>query len=144
MIEHVFLFSSGIWMGEGSIRFSESEEMVHFYTKWQIGPLREGFIFCTQIVEMEGEMQQLQNRFTLSAVQGDSFTMQIENDLMGKVQGKGVIDPDKIAWEFRDSPRLDGFEVYKKQEDGTYQFHAEYASEETYRTIINGRLWAKK
>ncbi len=61
---------------------------------------------------------------------------------MGKVQGEGVISDKVIAWEFRMSDiGFEGIEIYEKQEDNTYSMHAEYATNDQFRTLIQGKVW---
>ena len=80
----------------------------------------------------------------MTPVDSTSFEIWIENDQMVRVGGKGVIDPKKIAWEFRGKDNFEGFEVYELVDNGDYQMHAEYASGDQFRTIINGRIWKKE
>jgi hypothetical protein len=69
--------------------------------------------------------------------------MELENELLGKVKGAGVIDEKTIAWEFHGTGGLEGFEVYELQDNGDYMMHAEYSSPDQFRTIIDGRIWKK-
>lgn len=144
-----FIFSPGKWIGEGKISFSGSPEILRFFTRWEIssaepeGVLHE--ITCHQVVEMQGGAaeEHIKNRFTVSQVNDNSFVLELENELIGVVQGKGIIDAKKIAWEFRGHPTFEGFEVYELQENGDYLFHAEYVSPDQFRSIIDGRIWKK-
>lgn len=140
---HLFLLLPGFWVGEGEVAFSASPETVHYFTKWEIHPPSEGKIRCVQTVEMQGIKEHVTNKFTLSSVNREGFTILLENDMLDKIIGKGLIDPKKIAWEFRDHESFEGFEVYDLQENGEYLMHAEYASPDQFRTIINGRIWKK-
>ena len=146
MESHLFLFEAGQWIGEGRVKFSASPEQIKFYTKWTI-PAATGdenpIIRCTQQVEMQGSSEQVVNNFQLSNISNGSFAIQIENDLVGKVQGKGVTDAKTIAWEFRGHPGFEGFEVYELTDNGDYMLHAEYSSPDQFRTIIDGRIWKK-
>lgn len=144
MTQHQFLFSPGQWIGEGKVTFSTSPEHLRFYTKWLIETDAAGNLYCQQHVEMEGGQDKVLNNFQISQVLSNSFTIELSNDLLGKISGKGVIDPQTIAWEFRESEELDGFEVYELQENGDYMLHAEYSSTAQFRTIIDGRIWKKQ
>lgn len=144
MAQHDFLFNPGLWIGEGRVTFSASPEHIHFYTKWQVEKQSKEGIPCRQQVEIQGTDEHVFNSFQIKEVTPASFKIELENDLIGKVQGTGVIDVKTIAWEFRDSPNFEGFEVYELQEDGDYMVHAEYASTDQYRTIIDGRIWKKQ
>ena len=145
---HQFIFSPGRWVGEGKISFSASPDILKFYTRWEISPaVPEGElheIVCIQTVEMQGAANEhIKNRFTVSQVNTSSFVLELENDLIGVVQGKGIMDEKKIAWEFRGNPTFEGFEVYELQENGDYLFHAEYVSPDQFRSMIDGRVWKK-
>lgn len=140
---HQFLFSPGLWVGEGRVTFSSSPDHLRFYTKWNIEKENQGMIPCQQHVEMEGGEDRVFNNFVFSAVTSSSFLLELTNELLGNVKGKGVIDPKTIAWEFRGNDEFEGFEVYELQENGDYMLHAEYASTDQFRTIIDGRIWKK-
>jgi hypothetical protein len=140
---HDFLFQAGKWIGEGRVTFSASPEHVHFYTKWEINPLEDLQIHCQQRVEMRGVEENVFNKLVISEITSKTFSIEFENEMMGKVQGKGVIDDTTVAWEFHGKEGIEGFEVYELQENGDYMLHAEYATEDQYRTIIDGRIWKK-
>lgn len=143
MTTHHFIFQPGYWMGEGNVSFTASPEQLHFYTKWQSKSLKDGVIECVQIVEMQGANEKVTNRFLLSEIKEDSFLITLENDLIGKAEGKGVLDKETIAWEFREDTGLEGFESFKLQENGEYKVHSEYTSQDQFRSTIEGRLWEK-
>jgi hypothetical protein len=149
MTQHLFIFQPGLWVGEGKIQFSSSPEQIKFYTKWDIPSKQEEELLgtrkisCTQKVEMSGDTEQMTNRFTFAHVTPSGFTLKLENDLVGHVEGQGVIDGKTIAWEFRGHPNFEGFEVYELLDSGDYMLHAEYSSPDQFRTIIDGRIWKK-
>jgi hypothetical protein len=143
MIPHEFILSPGVWIGEGKITFSASPEYIKFYTKWEIK--QEGSILnCIQIVEMQGIDEHVINFLQFSDVTPHSFLVQLENEMMGKVTGTGVIDTTTLAWEFRGQSDFEGFEIYERQENGDYMLHAEYASPDQFRTIVDGLIWKKQ
>lgn len=143
MTQHAFIVTPGKWVGEGKISFSASAEHIRFYTRWLVGEADQGNITCGQEVEMVGNEPNMMNQFVFSNVTATSFTVQLENDILGQVKGKGVIDAKAIAWEFHGGGELEGFEVYTLQDNGDYMLHAEYASPDQFRTIIDGRIWKK-
>lgn len=143
MTEHQFIFNAGYWLGEGKITFSASNEEISFATRWIIEEEENGEIKCTQDVEMTGSTDKVTNKLIFSKILLQKFQVQLENEMVGKVTGKGVIDSKTIAWEIRDHTGLEGFEVYERQDNGEYTFHAEYASSENFRTLIDGRIWKK-
>lgn len=150
MFKHQFIFNPGIWIGEGKLSFSYSSEQLRFYTKWRNAALKETEILCTQQVEKQDMAELLCNRFTFSKITADSFMVELENDLFGHIQGTGIISPTTIAWEFHqergfgDSETVEGLEVYELQPSGDYLFHAEYLSNDKFRTMIDGRIWKKE
>lgn len=143
MTTHEFIFQPGNWIGEGKITFSASPERLRFYTKWIIEPMESGLILCRQQVEMEGREENLHNNFEISHLQPLQFSIKLNSELMGALEGKGLIDSKTIAWEFRGEQDFEGFEVYELQENGDYMLHAEYMSTEQFRTIVDGRIWKK-
>ena len=138
-----FIFSSGIWIGEGKITFNTSLEFIKFYTKWEISSENPAFIYAIQKVEMHGVKDHVVNYFNFKDITPTSFTVLLESEAVGSVQGSGVINPTVLAWEIRNPPQFEGFEVYELQENGDYSLHAEYASIDEYRTIIDGLIWKK-
>lgn len=145
---HPFIFTPAIWLGEGKIQFSGSTDVIKFYTRWIVSNADPDSILheitAVQTIEMQGESDEvIQNHFTISQSDESTFILELENDLIGVVQGTGVTDPKKIAWEFRGNSSLEGFEVYELQEAGDYLFHAEYISSDQFRSIIDGHIWKK-
>ncbi|MDP1835064.1 MAG: hypothetical protein Q8K75_03955 [Chlamydiales bacterium] len=139
-----FIFAPGIWIGEGKITFTASPEVLSFFTKWESKPgVRENEIQCTQQVEMQGVDDKVVNRFRFFDITPKTFAIELENDLVGVVRGKGIISATELAWEFRGHPSFEGFEVYRLKDSGDYNVHAEFASPDQFRTIIDGRVWKK-
>lgn len=138
-----FIFTPGLWLGEGKISFSASPEFLKFYTKWEIQKGEAGVMTATQTVEMQGTEEHIINSFTFSEIQPTSFEVLLENNLIGSVSGKGLCDENLIAWEFHGQNGFEGFEVYERQEIGDYFLHAEYGTPDQFRTIIEGLIWRK-
>jgi hypothetical protein len=143
MSTHPFFLYEGHWIGEGKITFTSSPERLRFYTKWKIEKEEQGIIKCVQQVEMEGGEESAFNHFSFSSITPQGFVIELNSDQLGILKGKGIIDPKTIAWEFRGYPEFEGLEVYELQENGDYMLHAEYASTDQFRTIIDGRIWKK-
>ncbi|MFA6917127.1 MAG: hypothetical protein WC222_12070 [Parachlamydiales bacterium] len=142
MLPHTFLLQPGIWLGEGKVTFTASPDQLQFYTRWEISPPQAGIIALKQVVEMK-EGDTIHNNYILSGLTENSFIIELTNDVLGTVIGKGIIDENKVAWEFRAQESFEGYEVYQLQTNGEYILHAEYASPEQYRTIIDAHLWPK-
>ncbi|MBA3721260.1 MAG: hypothetical protein H0W88_02545 [Parachlamydiaceae bacterium] len=140
---HEFILKPGIWIGQGKITFTASPDSIKFFTKWQITEEIPGILRAVQKVEMEGINDHVVNYFLLENITTNGFSITIENELMGKINGKGIIEENVIAWEFRGQVTFDGFEVYELKENGDYSFHAEYASTDQFRTIVDGLIWKK-
>lgn len=138
-----FIFKPGLWIGEGKVTFSASPESVRFYTKWTVEKENNKQIICQQHVEMEDGESNVYNTFIFSNLLPHSFSVELSNELLGSVQGTGLIDDKTIAWEFRGHPEFEGFEVYELQDNGDFMLHAEYSSMDQIRTIIDGRIWKK-
>ncbi|OJU82018.1 MAG: hypothetical protein BGO10_03995 [Chlamydia sp. 32-24] len=142
MTAHHFIIQPGIWIGQGSIRFLDSDEIIRFYTKWNIEKENDG-LKCVQQVELDGVEEHVINKMFVNTIEGDNFAIVLDNAMLGKISGKGVINTKTIAWEFRGHAELEGFEIYEIQENGDYLFHAEYLTGTSHRTIVDGRIWKK-
>ncbi len=142
MTSHTFLLTPGVWLGEGKISFNASAESIDFYTRWVVVEADNTFA-CTQEVEMKGIDGKVENLYVVSKVTPETFAIALDNELIGKVDGKGVIDPKNIAWEIRGQKDFEGFEVFEKLQSGDYKFHSEFFSPDQFRTIIDGHLWRK-
>lgn len=145
-MRHLFIFEPGIWLGEGTISFNYSPEKLHFYTKWVIEKEIEGNIRAQQQVEKQGENQAIFNTFCFSIPEDNRFTVELKNEEMGTVCGRGILENRLISWVFLNTLAeiSEGFEVYELEQNGEYRFHGEYSSTEGLRTNINGRLWRKE
>lgn len=138
-----FIFEPGAWIGEGKITFSASPEFIKFYTRWQIEKINDKIFQATQVVEMVGIPEKLNNTLTITDIKPHSFSLILQNNTVSQIHGKGIRDDKTIAWEFRGQEDFEGFEVYEKQENGDYFMHAEYGAPEQYRTMVEGLIWRK-
>lgn len=142
---HQFLFEPGIWLGEGTIQLNMVKEELKFHSKWHVGYLDEyGTVDAVQNIEIIGLGETMHNQFLLSDISGQQFDIELENQSMGKVVGKGIISPKTIAWEFRlNDLGFEGMEFYELQDDNSYKMRAEYSTSDDFRTLIYGRIWKK-
>lgn len=144
MVNTDFIFTSGLWLGEGKITLGASKEFLKFYTKWEIDELSPGNMRGVQTVEMLGIEEHVVNTFLFSHLKAASFEVSLENpQLAEKIQGTGIRNETTIAWEFRGNSTLEGFEVYERQVNGDYFIHAEYGGSPEFRTLIEGLIWRK-
>lgn len=142
MFEHGFILQPHEWVGEGKIVLNMVEENLDFMTRWNVSSLDAGGkIQCVQEVQIKGLSEVMLNQFLFLELTPNTFMVELENQALGRVQGKGIINEQVIAWEFR-VPELgfEGFEFYEKESTGGYLMRAEYASSE-FRTLIQGRVW---
>lgn len=143
MKAHNFIFTLGIWLGEGTIQLAASPETIHFYTRWKLVHETPEVLSWLQEVELKGLNETNRNLYTFSHITDTSFQVELTNEAMGTVLGKGVITPQTIAWELRNLPESEGFEIFEKKESGDYAFQSEYGSHRLTRTLIKGTLWHK-
>ena len=84
----------------------------------------------------------MHNEFFIYSLAGGEFAIDLENQALGKITGKGLINEKVIAWEFRiEDIGFEGFELYEKQDEKNYLMRAEYATNDQFRTLIQGRVW---
>jgi hypothetical protein len=143
MAQHQFLLTPRTWLGQGKIQLNMVSEELTFFTRWNItNDNGEGVIECFQEIEVKGLSDIMHNEFSIRNISGGEFTIDLENQALGKVSGKGIINDKIIAWEFRvDDIGFEGFELYELQDDNQYLMRAEYATNDQFRTLIQGRLW---
>jgi hypothetical protein len=98
MTKKDFIFTPGFWLGEGKISFSASPEFLKFYTKWEIKEEAPDIMIATQIVEMQEMEEQIINTFTFKDILSESFSVFLENNLVGVVAGKGIRDEHTICF----------------------------------------------
>ncbi|MCB1112348.1 MAG: hypothetical protein H7A37_05800 [Chlamydiales bacterium] len=142
--DHQFIFTPGLWLGEGKVSFTASPETLQFYTRWEVRENTAKGIPCIQTVEMQGLGDSVRNAYTFFLEEEGKMRIFLQNEMMEKTIGTGVVSVKSIAWEFRGYDNFEGYEVYELQEDGAYKLHAEYSSPDQFRTIIDGRIWRKQ
>lgn len=143
MSTHSFILSPSQWLGEGKIVLNMVEEELSFFTRWNVSNKDPGgLIECVQEIQVKGLSDIMMNQFVFTNMTPNSFTIELENQALGKIIGTGVIDSKVIGWEFR-MPELgfEGFEFYEKQPDNSYLMHAEYSTSDQFRTLIKGKVW---
>ncbi len=122
------------------------DEVLVYFTRWRINEKDgEGKIYAHQEIEIKGLSDIMYNDFIFSKITDKDFIVEIENEAIGKVVGKGITSKDSISWEFRDTGQeLEGFEFYEREGDTTYFMRADYATTDQFRTEIRGKIWKKE
>lgn len=142
--KHQFLLTPSKWLGQGTVAFNTSQETIKFHTSWDITEGGNGIFKARHDVELTGVTEHVVNNLTISDITDSSFVVTLTNDMVEDIKGIGVIDDQKLAWEFNNVGEFEGFEVYNLMEGDKYQFHAEYLSSNQFRTIIDGTIWKKE
>lgn len=135
-----FLFEPGNWLGTGQVTFSFSPDLLYFRTKWVTTQPEEGTFQSTQTVEIIGG-DRMVNVFVVKMAEQNGFDIILQNELLGVFNGTGVIEPNLVAWEFRNPGTLEGYEVYERVQQEEYAMHAEYLASDGSRTMIKGKIW---
>lgn len=145
-ISHPFIFSPGTWYGEGKIILSMVEEELIFSTHWSV--LNRDFsgrLSCSQEIQVCGLSDHMRNEFTFYDIQQNTFSIDMENQNIGRVAGTGLFDEQMIAWEFRNNDmNFEGYETYILQPDGSYHMQGEYVTSDQFRTRIEARIWIQE
>jgi hypothetical protein len=133
------------WSGEGKINLNMIEEELLFNTNWIVQPQDfTGKVQCTQEIQIQGLSENMRNELTFYDFQPKQFTVDMENQNIGRIVGAGVVDEKMIAWEFRNSEtNFEGYETYTLQPDGSYLMHGEYVTADQFRTQIEAHIWPK-
>lgn len=141
MLRHPFIFSPGAWDGFGTITFSMASDILNFTMRWTVLPVEERKIYFNQEIAIKTFPEKMRNNFTLLPLSDTAFEIQLENQIVGKVVGSGLVTPSTIAWEFRRRDQdFEGYEIYEIQNDGTYKMRAEFTAGEGMRTQIVGAI----
>ena len=98
-----------------------------------------------QEIEIKGLSDIMQSECCLLAITETEFSFEMDNSVIGKVQGKGFVSPKSISWEIVDSAgELEGVEFYQKESKDLYRMRADYATSDQFRTEIKGKIWRKE
>jgi len=135
----LFIFEPGVWLGEGKVSFSTSQEIVFFRTKWTI--YESGLL--EQRIETVDASEPSMNSFFISDREDNTFKISMENASLEKVYGTGGIEDNRVFWEFPLQNDFQGFEIYARINPEEYSFHAEYKLGDLVHTEIHGKLWKK-
>ena len=143
MVHHQFLLKPSTWLGQGKIQLNMVAEELGFSTRWSVSNVDgDGRIECTQEIQVKGLSEVMHNQFLIHNLASGEFSIDLENQALGRVTGKGIVNDKVIAWEFRvEAIGFEGFELYEKQDDNNYIMRAEHATDDHFRTLIQGRLW---
>jgi hypothetical protein len=141
---HQFLLTPSAWLGQGKIQLNMVSEELGFFTRWNAENADgSGRIECLQEIQVKGLSDIMHNEFLIYNLNANGeFSIDLENQALGRITGTGLINEKVIAWEFRvEEIGFEGFELYEKQDENNYLMRAEYATNDQFRTLIQGRLW---
>ena len=143
MFNHSFIFTPGSWTGEGKILLNMVEEELIFSTNWAIQDKDfVGKVTCAQEIQIQGLSDNMRNELLFYDFKNKVFSVDMENQNVGRIVGTGVYDEKMIAWEFLNNDmNFEGYEVYQKQPDGSYQMKGEYVTSDQFRTLIEARIF---
>lgn len=143
MFNHTFIFVPGSWCGEGKIVLNMVEEELLFNTNWAVQNRDfAGKVTCAQDILIQGLSENMRNELTFYDFQTKTFSVDMENQNVGRIVGTGVYDEKMIAWEFRNNDmNFEGYETYSLQPDGSYHMKGEYVTSDQFRTLIEARIW---
>lgn len=143
MFNHMFIFSPGTWRGEGKILLNMVEEELLFNTNWAVQNRDfAGKVTCAQEVQIQGLSENMRNELTFYDFQPKTFSVDMENQNVGRIVGTGVYDDKMIGWEFRNNDmNFEGYETYHLQSDGSYLMRGEYVTSDQFRTQIEAHIW---
>jgi hypothetical protein len=142
MFKHTFIFTPGIWVGEGRIIINMIGEMPTFTTRWTMQPPDfAGKIMGYQKVMIQGLTEGHTNQLTFYNFQARTFTAEMENQNTGRIVGVGIYNNKMIGWEFRNKEvNFEGYETYNLQPDGSYKMKGEYVTSDQFRTQIEAHI----
>ncbi len=143
MFNHSFIFSPGTWSGEGKILLNMVEEELIFNTNWAVQNKDfAGKVACAQEIQIQGLSENMRNELSFYDFHAKTFSVDMENQNVGRIVGTGVYDDKMIAWEFRNNEmNFEGYETYILQGDGSYQMKGEYVTSDQFRTQIEAHIW---
>jgi hypothetical protein len=143
MFNHAFIFLPGAWHGEGKILLNMVEEELLFNTNWTVQNKDfSGKVASAQNIQIQGLSENMRNELTFYNFQAKTFSVDMENQNVGRIVGTGVYDDKMIAWEFRGNDmNFEGYETYNLQGDGSYLMRGEYVTSDQFRTQIEARIW---
>ncbi|EKE09437.1 MAG: hypothetical protein ACD_16C00172G0001 [uncultured bacterium] len=143
MFQHSFIFSPGSWRGEGKILLNMVEEELVFNTNWSVQNKDfSGKVPCAQEIQIQGLSENMRNELSFYNFQNTTFSVDMENQNVGRIAGTGVYDDKMIAWEFRNNEmHFEGYEIYHLQPDGSYHMKGEYVTSDQFRTLIEAHIW---
>lgn len=142
MMNHSFIFSPGSWNGEGKIALNMVEEELTFETIWGVQNKDfAGKVVCSQDIQIQGLSESMRNELSFYNFVGNNFSVDMENQNIGRITGTGVFDAKTIGWEFRNNDmQFEGYETYSLQDDGSYLMQGEYVTSDQFRTHIEARI----
>jgi hypothetical protein len=128
----LFFSMPGQWSAEGCIELPLGLEKITFRAVWSgHGPL------WTQQVYLEGVEEPVLNAYKLE--EGPSPRVLLESPHLGSLEAVLTRSASCVGWEYK-TDLLSGYELFHRQEDGSYLHRAEFTGEHGMRTKIDSRL----
>lgn len=143
MHSSLFLFTPGIWIGEGTIYIGTASTPIRFFTKWTIQLLGKDRLEAIQRIELQGVAEHITNRYLVSEIHATSFSLTWDTALSPPIHGIGCYSTDSLTWSLMGEEGFQGEEYYLRQNDGSFVFQATYGTDDAFGTRITGHLWLK-
>ncbi len=141
---HHFIFSPGVWLGEGTVLLNLAKEELKYVTKFTVRKEKDSQIEVVQEIQIAGLSDLIKNQFYFYNIKPDRFKIRLESQNLGQLDGEGILKKSLLAWEFRiPEVGFEGFEVYNLSEDDVYLMNAEYTTNQDYRSKVRGKIWKK-
>ncbi len=127
-----FFSDPGRWRAEGSIQLPLGLKDLPFHALWEgHGP------YWVQQVFLEGVNEPVVNAYR--RLEEDHPVILLESPHLGSFEASLSESPTQVGWEIK-TEALDGYELFTRQEDGSYLHQAEFTGEHGMRTRIRSTL----
>jgi septin family protein len=67
-MQHPFIFTPGMWEGEGTITFGMAENILDFKMNRTVLPLEDEKVYFSQIIDIDGFADKMRNNFCISTI----------------------------------------------------------------------------
>ncbi|MBB64242.1 MAG: hypothetical protein CMO81_04190 [Waddliaceae bacterium] len=142
---HTFLLEPGVWQGNGTLLFKGTPEKWPIFIRWEIHKGAPLLIDALLTIDISSLSTVHHYRYKIIPGEDEKkFQIRLQNEVIGNLEGKGIIDQKYIAWDFHD-PKLpyEGLERYLLLENGGYRIASEFCSTDQTRLQITGEIHQK-